>query len=161
METLYRTPRLHLARSGYVVFSHFSQVADMASLQATDAAFKKLAKENGRLATITYMSGSTVTSKVPDDVKAKAADILRGVEDQLVANVMVITGDGVGVTILRAFMTAFIIFSKIKRPQKCVADLDSALTFIRSLDPDAGKDLTADTVLRHLGLSKGTAARVA
>ena len=70
----------------------------MASLEATEAIFKKVAKEHGRLVTVTYMSGSTV-------------------EDQLITNVMVVTGTGIGVTILRAFMTAFFIFSKIKRPQ--------------------------------------------
>lgn len=162
METLYKTPRLHLARSGYIVFSHFSQVSDMASLNATEAAFKKVAKEHGRLATVTYMSGATVTTKVPDDVKVKAAAILRNVEDQLVTNVMVIAGEGVGVTILRAFMTAFTIFSKIKRPQRCVADLEAALAWIRSLDANAVGDLTADMVAKHLELAKsGSAARVA
>ncbi len=163
METIYKSPRLHLARSGYIVFSHFSQVSDLASLDATYAAFQKVAKEHGRLVTITYMSGSTVTSKVPDDVKMKAASILRGVEDQLVTNMMIITGDGIGVTILRAFMTAFFIFSKIRRPQKCFADLGDALRWLHALDPNAVGDLSAETVYRHLKLPRGnkTAEKVA
>jgi hypothetical protein len=157
METLYKTPRLHLARSGCLVVSHFSQVADTASLQATETAFQKVVKEHGRLVTITVMAGSTVTSKVPDDVKVRAAAILRGVEDPLIANVMVITGSGLGTTILRAFMTAFVIFSKIKRPQRCFADLDGALEWLRSLDAGAVGDITAGAVERHLKLSGNSA----
>jgi hypothetical protein len=146
METIYRSPRVHLARSGYIVFSVFSQVGDMESLKATEAALQKTAKEHGRVVNITCMSGSTVTEKVPDDVKVKAAAILKSVEEQLIGNVMVITGDGIGVTILRAFMTAFTIFSKLKRPQRCVSDVDSALTWIRSLDPNAVGELTGEAV---------------
>lgn len=149
METLYKTPRLHLARSGYIVFSYFSQVSDLASLEATEAAFKKVAKEHGRLVTVSCMLGSTVTGKVPDDVKVKAASILKGIEDPLVTNVMVIQGDGIGVTILRAFMTAFFIFSKLKRPQKCVSDVAGALAWIRSLDAQAAAGLTAEQVEKH------------
>jgi hypothetical protein len=152
METIYRTPRLHIARSGCVVVSHFSQVSDMASLNATEAAFKKVAQEHGRLVAITYMSGATVTGKVPDDVKEKAAALLRGVEEQLVTSVMVVTGTGIGVTILRAFMTAFCIFSKVKRPQKCFSNLDEAIGWIRSLDKSAVGDLRTDEIERHFGL---------
>ncbi len=131
METLYKTPRLHLARSGYIVFSYFSQVSDMESLKATDAALKKVAaRAREAVVTVTCMSGSTVTGKVPDDVKDGGGGDLAGVEEELVANVMVVKGDGIGTTILRAFMTAFFIFSKIKRPQRCFADLDSALKWI-------------------------------
>jgi hypothetical protein len=155
METLTKTSRLHIIRSGYVVFSYFTQVSDMPSLQATDAALRKTAKEYGRVVNVTCMSGSTVTSKVPDDVKEKAAAILRAVEAELVTNVMVITGDGVGVTILRAFMTAFTIFSKIKKPQKCVADLDAALAWIRTFDESAVDGLTAHAVAHHLGFPAG------
>ena len=107
---------------------------------------------------VTCMSGSTVTSKVPDEVKEKAVAILRSVEDQLVASVMVITGDGMGVTILRAFMTAFTIFSKLKRPQKCFGDLESALAWIRTLDEGAAGDLTVDKVHRHFALPTKSAA---
>ncbi len=162
METIYKTPRLHLARSGYIVFSYFSQVTDMPSLDATEAALKKVAKEHGRVVTITVMSGATVTERVPDDVKVRAAELLRNVEDQLVANAMVITGQGIGVTILRAFMTGFTIFSKLKRPQKCFADLDTTLAWIRTLDPNAVGDLTAATVERHMKTARdrGAAARV-
>ncbi|MFT3924248.1 MAG: hypothetical protein QM778_17060 [Myxococcales bacterium] len=162
METLYKTPRLHLARSGYMVFSYFSQVSDMESLKATEAALKKVAKEHGRVLTLTHMSGSTVTDKVPDEVKVKAAAILRGVEGELVASAMVITGEGIGVTILRAFMTAFVIFSKIKRPQRVFADLESALSWFRSLDATGVGDLRAETVERYMKLAQGsTGARVA
>jgi hypothetical protein len=163
METIYKTSRVHIVRSGYVVFSYFSEVTDMATLKATEVALRKVANEHGRLVTVTYMSGSTVTAKVPDDVKERAASMLRGLEDQLVANVMVVTGTGVGVTILRAFMTAFFIFSKIKRPQKCVADLDAALDWIRSLDNSAVEGLRADMIAKHFGLRSGNdvAARVA
>ncbi len=146
-------------RAGCVVFSHFSQVSDLESLKATEAAFKKVAQEHGRLVTVSYMSGSTVTDKVPDDVKLKAASILRGVEEQLITNVMVVTGSGIGVTILRAFMTAFFIFSKIKRPQRCFADLGSALAWIRSLDERAVGDLTAEKISKHFGLPSREGAR--
>jgi hypothetical protein len=130
----------------------------MASLNATEVAFKKIAKEHGRILTVTILTGSTVTSKVPDDVKEKAAAILRGVEEQLVASVTVITGDGVGVTILRAFMTAFSIFSKIKRPQKAFADLETAMAWIRTLDESAVGELTADKVRKHFALPKSKSA---
>jgi|GEM_PF-6301298 len=146
MESLYKSSRLHLARSGYVVFSYFSQVSDMESLKATEAALKKVAKEHGRVVLVTCMSGSTVTGKVPDEVKVRAAAILRGIEEELVTNVMVVTGEGIGTTILRAFMTAFFIFSKIKRPQRCFADLGSALKWVRTLDERAVGDLTAERV---------------
>jgi hypothetical protein len=155
METIYRSPRLHVARSGSVVFGHFSQVSDIPSLDALEAAFKKVAKEHGRIVTVSYMSGSTVTAKVPDNVKEKSASILRGVEDQLVTNVMVITGTGIGTTILRAFMTGFFIFSKIKRPQKCVADLGGALDWINSVDRNAVGDLTAEKVEKYFAVSDG------
>jgi hypothetical protein len=150
-----------MARTGYVLFSYFSEVSDMASLNAAEAAFKKVANEHGRLVTVAYMSGSTVTAKVPNDVKEKAASILRGVEDQLITNVMVVTGTGIGVTILRAFMTAFFIFSKIRQPQKCFADLDGALDWIRSLDKNAVGGLRADMIEKHFGLRNDVAAKVA
>ena len=158
METIYKTPRLHLARSGCVAFSHYSQVADMASLEASEAAFKKIAKEQGRLVTITWMSGGTVTAKVPDDVKEKAAALLRTVEGPLVANVMIISGTGIGVTILRSFMTGFFIVSKIKRPQKAVGDVDAALAYVRSLDKTVLGSLTADETDKHFGPSSLGAA---
>lgn len=149
METIYRTPRVHLARSGCIVFSYFSQVADMPSLQATEDALKKVANEQGRVINVSCMSGASVTAKVPDEVKVKAAAVLKSVEDRLVCNAMVITGDGIGVTILRAFMTAFTIFSKLKRPQRCFSNIDDALAWIRSLDARAVGDLTADAVHKH------------
>ena len=163
METIYRTPRLHIARSGCVVVNYFTQVSDMASLNAAEAALKKVAKEQGRLVAITYMSGATVTAKVPDEVKEKAASLLRSVEEHLITSVMVVTGTGIGVTILRAFMTAFAIFSKVKRPQKCVSNLDEALAWVRSLDKSALGDLTSDAIARHFELRSGNndAAKVA
>jgi hypothetical protein len=157
METLYRSPRVHLARSGCIVFSFFSQVADMASLQATEDALRKVAKEQGRVINVTCMSGSTVTEKIPDEVKVKAASILRTVESQLVCNAMIITGEGIGVTILRAFMTAFTIFSKLKRPQRCFSNVDDALAWIRSLDARAVGDLTADAVHKHFADMRASA----
>jgi hypothetical protein len=158
METLYKSSRLHLARAGYIVFGYYTQVSDMEALAAAESAFKKVAREHGRLVTVSYLSGRTVTQPVSDEVKLKASAILRGVEGELITNVMVVAGEGLGVTILRAFMTAFFIFSKLKRPQKCVGDVASALAFIRTLDPKAGSGVTADTVERFFGLHRAGAA---
>jgi hypothetical protein len=158
METLYKSPRLHLARAGYIVFGYYTQVSDMEALAAAESAFKKVAKEHGRLVTVSYLSGRTVTQPVPDDVKVRATAILREVESELVTNVMVVAGEGIGVTILRAFMTAFFIFSKLKRPQKCVGDVASALAFIRTLDPKAGGGVTADAVEKFFGVHQAAAA---
>jgi hypothetical protein len=146
METLQRTSRVHIARSGCIVFTFFSQVADAEAIQAADNALRKVANEQGRVVNMTCISGSEVTVKVPDEVKVKGSAVLRGLEDRLVCNAMVITGDGIGVTILRAFMTAFVAFSKLKRPQRCFSTVDDALAWIRSLDPSLVGNLTAADV---------------
>jgi hypothetical protein len=53
-------------------------------------------------------------------------------------------------------MTAFFIFSKLKRPQKCVGDIASALTFIRTLDQKAGGGVTADAVEKYFGVHQAS-----
>jgi hypothetical protein len=152
LQKIKETPRIALAKSGFVVISYFPMVGDLESLGIAEKAYEDAVREHGKVFIVTVMPAANIRAAIPDEVKQRAADVVLRAEPNLVGNAMVILGSGLGATILRMFMVGFYIFSKSEKPQKCFGSVDDALDWIRTLAPGSALGLSGAAVLANFGI---------
>jgi hypothetical protein len=124
-----------IATAGHLVLMVFDTDPDLASLDALDVLQTELTRTLGRFVHIAVVQTEKL-SPPPAEYRQKAAEIEKRHEDALIASAIVIRTKGVAAVVTRAFLAAFALLSRQKKPMRTFRELEPAVQWMQSMSAD-------------------------
>ncbi len=149
-------PNIRFAHAGSVFFAVFGPTTEVQDLDDMLKHERELAAAYGHVSLIALVQVNRTTGKIADDVRKRSVEITQAANDFLRGSATVVIGSGLGVAILRMFMTGFNLMAKTKFPIKVFSTTAEAVAWVHNLPgqtPDA-KEVTAEALLSHFGVSE-------
>lgn len=125
-------PSMSIAVSHSLVVTRFGEttVKDLDELLQVQ---QRVVKEFGVVSSLALVPTTNGATKIGDGIKEKSAELIRSLGKAQLGSATVLLGKGLSSTIIRSFMTGFILFSKSPCPQKVFSDGPEALAWLGGL----------------------------
>lgn len=147
-------PSLRMAAAGSLVLTLFTDTTAK-DLDAMVAQLPRVATQNdGHLTMIHLVRVGEGQGKISDELRKKAHEIITAVRPSCRGSGTVILGSGLAATIIRMFLTGFVLVTKAPFPQRSFATVAEALAWARELPGQKADVLavTAEQVHAHFEL---------
>lgn len=120
---------------GPLVASHYTAPPTVADVEALEEAYLAAIKQHRLICALLLIEGDT--GRVPEQPKARLAELLRRVDGALLGTAIVIRMDGIQGTIVRAFVSAVNLLAHTRAPSRVFASLDDATRWLAALPGQA------------------------
>ncbi len=131
LTSVYRNDHIRVASAGPLLIVVYGD-------NVPPEAFKEIDRQQGlmvarykRISVLSVVGGTKSMSRVRDDVKQAALDLVKKYRHDLVASATVVPSHGFTSTIIRTFMVGFSLMAKNPYPTKVFSEVDAALSWIK------------------------------
>ncbi|MDP2273224.1 MAG: hypothetical protein Q8N23_13085 [Archangium sp.] len=139
LTSVYRNDHIRVANAGPLLIVVYGDNVPPEAFKEIDRQQGLMVARYGKISVLSVVGGSKSMSRVRDDVKEAALELVKKYRHDLVASATVVPPNGFTSTIIRTFMVGFSLLAKNPYPTKVFSEVGLALTWIKQVPgQDAG-----------------------
>ena len=154
-ENLTKTPSLHVANVGSILFTKFGETLSVDDLTVLGKHQLAVVKRAGSITIISLVSVGAGVGRIGDDIRQESLEMMNALGKSCLGSATVVLGGGLGTTVVRMFLTGFNLVSRTPFPQKTFSSVQDALTWAQQLPGQSldAKRVTSEAIMKHFEMS--------